>query len=242
MEISRKTRTSRRFSGQCSLCSIPRFKRSFLCGFLWFFEVSLAAFLSLFWLFGVVCHARFAPCSCCCSHVHGRSPMETMRWQADASSSRSAAPRRRLVGRVLFPAARASSQPSEHEDLLGSATSRNCLGTRLSRNLRSCTALPQITVKVMDEYIVPNCTALMELGRKFLLTLDNAPSHASRLALSVLQYSVARHSRVSTSVLSRSLSLRLFFLERAQSTARSVSCSCQSPSDPRVSQDVGRQP
>ena len=27
-----------------------------------------------------------------------------------------------------------------------------------------------------------NCTALMEPGRKFLLILDNAPSHASRLA------------------------------------------------------------
>ena len=127
-EISRKTR---RFSGHCSLCSIPRF----LFGFLWFFSVSLAAFFSLFWLFGVVCHARCAPCSCCCSHVHGRSPMEAMRWQADASCSRSAAPRRRLVGRVLFPAARAA-QPSEHEDLLGSAMSRNCLGTCLSRNLR----------------------------------------------------------------------------------------------------------
>ena len=37
-------------------------------------------------------------------------------------------------------------------------------------------------IKVMDEYIVPNCTALMEPWRKFLLILDNAPSHASRLA------------------------------------------------------------
>ena len=54
--------------------------------------------------------------------------METMRWRADASCSRSAASRRRLVGRVLLPAARAA-QPSEHEDLLGSAMSRNCLGT-----------------------------------------------------------------------------------------------------------------
>ena len=34
----------------------------------------------------------------------------------------------------------------------------------------------------MEEYIAPNCAALMELGRKFLLILDNAPSHASRLA------------------------------------------------------------
>ena len=141
-EVSRKTRISRRFSGHCCLCSIPRFKRSFLCGFLWFFAVSLAAFFSLFWLFGVICHARFAPCSCCCSHVHGRSPMETMRWQAVASCSRSAAPRRRLVRRVRFQAARAA-QPSEHEDLLGLAMSRNCLGTCLSLAIfGACTALP----------------------------------------------------------------------------------------------------
>ena len=37
-------------------------------------------------------------------------------------------------------------------------------------------------LKVMNEYIAPNCTALMEPGREFLLILDNAPSHASRLA------------------------------------------------------------
>ena len=37
-------------------------------------------------------------------------------------------------------------------------------------------------IKVMDEYISPNCAALMESGRKFLLILDNAPSHANRLA------------------------------------------------------------
>ena len=61
----------------------------------------------------VLSAARFAPGSCCCSHVHGRSPMETMRWHVDASCSRSAAPRCRLVGRVLLPAARAA-QPSEH--------------------------------------------------------------------------------------------------------------------------------
>ena len=29
-------------------------------------------------------------------------------------------------------------------------------------------------IKVMDEYIVPNCTALMEPGRKVILILDNA--------------------------------------------------------------------
>ena len=37
-------------------------------------------------------------------------------------------------------------------------------------------------IKVMDEYIVPNCAALMEPGRQFLLILDNAHSYASRLA------------------------------------------------------------
>ena len=34
----------------------------------------------------------------------------------------------------------------------------------------------------MDEYIAPNCTAVMEPGREFSLLLDNAPSYASRLA------------------------------------------------------------
>ena len=44
--------------------------------------------------------------------------LETMRWPADASCSRVTAPRRRLVRRVVFPAAR-GAQPSENEDLLG---------------------------------------------------------------------------------------------------------------------------
>ena len=38
------------------------------------------------------------------------------------------------------------------------------------------------SIKVMDEYISPNCIVLMEPGRKFSLLLDNAPSHASRMA------------------------------------------------------------
>ena len=59
--------------------------------------------------------------------------------------------------------------------------------------------------------------------------------------------SVARHSRDSTALLSRPLSLRLFFVERAQDTARSASSSCRSRRvagtfEPRVSQDVDRQP
>ena len=37
-------------------------------------------------------------------------------------------------------------------------------------------------IKVMDEYVVPKCSALVEPGRKLLLLLDNAPSRASRLA------------------------------------------------------------
>ena len=38
------------------------------------------------------------------------------------------------------------------------------------------------SIKVMDEYISPNCIALMEPGREFLLLLDNAPPHASSMA------------------------------------------------------------
>ena len=49
--------------------------------------------------------------------VVGR-PFETMRWQADASCSRSAAPRRRRVGRVLFPAVQQRSMRHDGETLL----------------------------------------------------------------------------------------------------------------------------
>ena len=37
-------------------------------------------------------------------------------------------------------------------------------------------------IKGMEEHIAPNCAALMEPGREYLLLLDNAPSHACRLA------------------------------------------------------------
>ena len=47
---------------------------------------------------------------------------------------------------------------------------------------------------MMDEYIVPNCTALMEPGRKFLRILDNAPSHTSWLACE--HYSTVLHGTV----------------------------------------------
>ena len=46
--------------------------------------------------------------------------LETTSGQGDASCSRVAAPRRRLVRRVLFPHAR-GAQPPEHEDLLGNS-------------------------------------------------------------------------------------------------------------------------
>ena len=36
-------------------------------------------------------------------------------------------------------------------------------------------------IKAIEEYMVPNCTALMETERKLLMILD-ARSHASRLA------------------------------------------------------------
>ena len=49
-------------------------------------------------------------------------------------------------------------------------------------------------IKVMDEYIVPSCTELLEPRRKFLLILDNAPSHASRLACE--HYSTVLHGTV----------------------------------------------
>ena len=37
-------------------------------------------------------------------------------------------------------------------------------------------------IRVMDEYFVPNCAALLEPGREFSVLLDNAPSRACRLA------------------------------------------------------------
>ena len=130
-EVPHKTR---RFKGHCSLCSIPRFKRSFLFGFLWFFAESLAAFflvVLVIWRFQPrkICTMFLLLLSCSRPITHGDDALASRR------QLRNAAPRRRLVGRVPFPAARAA-QPSAHEDLLGSATSRNCLGTCLSRNLR----------------------------------------------------------------------------------------------------------
>ena len=66
-------------------------------------------------------------------------------------------------------------------------------------------------IKVMDECIVPSCTALMEPGRKFLLILDNAPSHASRLGCE--HYSTVLHGTVEFQPpCSPDLSLLDFFL------------------------------
>ena len=80
----------------------------------------------------------------------------------------------------------------------------------------------------MDEYIVPNCPALMEPARKFSMILENAPSHASRLACEHDKTVLHGTVEFPTSVLSRPRSLRLLSMERAQSAARPVSCSGQS--------------
>ena len=37
-------------------------------------------------------------------------------------------------------------------------------------------------IKVVGEFFVPSCAALLEPGREFLLLLDNAPSRACRQA------------------------------------------------------------
>ena len=87
------------------------------------------AFTFLFWPFYKVKHQHltapfgdffrlFLAHNCCL--------LETTSAQVDASCSRSATLRRRLVRRVFFPAARAA-QPSGHEDLLRFALSRNGL-------------------------------------------------------------------------------------------------------------------
>ena len=89
---SRKTRKIRRFSGHCLLASIPHVKLSFLSGFLWCL-VSLTKFFLLSWLFGVIYRASFRNfMRRALSHVHVSSPTWTLRWQADQSCSKSAAP------------------------------------------------------------------------------------------------------------------------------------------------------
>ena len=76
-------------------------------------------------------------------------------------------------------------------------------------------------IKVMDECIAPNCAALMEPGRYFLLVLDNASSHACRLAgdhcKTVLRGTVEFQPRCSPD-----LPPLNFFVERAQDTAPSA--------------------
>ena len=81
-------------------------------------------------------------------------------------------------------------------------------------------------IKVMDEYIAPKCTALMEPGRKFFAALD---------------------SREFQPPCSPDLSPLDFILwNELKDTARSASEPCQSlriagTLDPRVSQNVDRQ-
>ena len=99
-----------------------------------------------------------------------------------------------------------------------------------NKKIATTLGLPQSAVKrwLQDEYIFPNCAALMEPGRKFSLILDNAPSHACRLTCkhnkTVLhdtgEFQPPRFPDLSP--------LRLLFVERVQNTARSASSSCRS--------------
>ena len=66
-------------------------------------------------------------------------------------------------------------------------------------------------IKVMDEYFVPNCAALVDPRRRRLLILDSPPSHASRLACE--QYKTVLHCTVEfQSAFSPDLSPFDFFL------------------------------
>ena len=106
-------------------------------------------------------------------------------------------------------------------------------------------------INVMDEYIVPNrpnSAALMEPGRGVFAdprttrrrTLPGWPVNATRKCCTA-------QSSFNRLALQSSSPSGFFFVERAQDTARSASSSCQSRRiagtfDPRVSQNVDRQP
>ena len=95
-----------------------RTSNSFPFGFLWFLAVSLAVFFVVVFAILVLSTTHLSAISCdvlhvlALSHVHVSSPIETTGGQTPA------APESDLL-----------------EDLLGSAMSRHCLGTCVSRNL-----------------------------------------------------------------------------------------------------------
>ena len=101
-----------------------------------------------------------------------------------------------------------------------------------------------LEIKVMTSTWCP----IEQLGRKFLLILDNAPSHASRLASE--HYKSVLHGTVEFQPpCSPDLSpFDFFFVERAQDTPCAVSSSCQTRRNCRalltrgVSLDADRQP
>ena len=96
----------------------------------------------------------------------------------------------------------------------------------------------------MDEYIVPKCAALMERRCEFLLILDNAPSHAPRLACEHYK-TVLRGTVEFQPLCSPDLSPNPFLVERDQNTARSAPANphrIAGTFDPRVSRDTDRQP
>ena len=137
--------------------------------------------------------------------------LETMRWQPDASCSREQLRDVVWSGESFF---RPRAQPSEHEDLLSDCGFLILAGvmTHLARS-DSPVHLPCLDFTVLPSFqrisvcffgffcciqsgstrltfILP-LPRIMEPGRKFLLILDNAPSHACRLACE--HYKTVRH-------------------------------------------------
>ena len=246
-------------------CSIPRFKRSFLLGFLWFLAVSLAAF------FLVVLVIR-----CCLPRIFPQIPEMCTMFFLLLSCSRLI-----TLGRVALASSRvlpwscsSSTSCGPTSPSSGCSTKIDALGddeTQLRLTASQTVTTRGMTVSgIMDAYDVAPRGARPETHRSGVDQSDGrvhgAQLHSpygawaqvsidlgqravarEQAGLWSPQYSVARHSRVSTSVLSRPLSLRLLFVEQPSSAARSASCSCQSfritgTLDPRVSQDVGMQP
>ena len=88
-----------------------------------------------------------------------------------------------------------------------------------------------------DEYVVPNCAALMEPGRS-CFTFLNVPSHACKLTFDL--YKTVLHGTIK---IEPPFSTDLF-PPQAQDTALSASDSCQhlKIGDPRITQNVDKQP
>ena len=327
-EVSRKRRISRKFSGHCSLCSIPRFKRSFLCGFLWFFRSeSRGVFLVVLVVW--CCLPRkirtmfLLLLSCSRPITHGDDALASSRQLLQKCSSATSSGRTSpFSGCASSPTIRTRgsvgvshisqlsrhmsfSQPSpraqhchpslhlnvesgfrhifEHSSACGNmvifspvplSSSLSLPRIWLSRStskidaldddetplrltasqtdttrrvmvsgiMGACDIAPSLHfvelglklnaeewIKVMDEYIVcPIAQPSWCLGVFFYGSWPTRRRTLPGCLVNTAQHSVARHSRISTALLSRPLSLRLLFVERAQSTACSASSSTAS--------------